>query len=70
MTGVVLVVASALAVLALLAFAVSLIAFLMQTSRHELSRGWALATRAFLVLALLFGTISNAVSRYRRSVAR
>ena len=61
--------ASALAVLALLAFAVSLVAFLIQTSRQKPSRGWALATGAFLVLVLLLGTISNAVSRHRRSVA-
>jgi hypothetical protein len=39
MTGVVLVVASALAVLALLAFAVSLVAFLIQTSRDKPSWG-------------------------------
>jgi micrococcal nuclease len=63
LTGVVLVVASSLAVLALLAFAVSLVAFLYQTSGHRSSRGWALATGGFLVLVLLFGTISNAVSR-------
>jgi hypothetical protein len=59
----VLVVASSLAVLALLAFAVSLVALLVQTSRHKQTRGWALATGAFLVLVLLSGTISNAVSR-------
>jgi hypothetical protein len=64
------VVASALAVLALLAFAVRLVAFLIQTSTHKPSRGWALATGAFLVLVLLFATISNAVSRHRWSVAR
>jgi micrococcal nuclease len=64
MSAVVLVVASSLAVLALLAFAVSLIAFLVQTSRHRSSRGWAVATAAFLVMVLLFGTISNAVSRH------
>jgi len=62
-TGVLLVVASSLAVLALLAFAVSLVAFLLQTSRHRSSRGWAVATVGFLVLVLLFGGISNAVSR-------
>jgi endonuclease YncB( thermonuclease family) len=60
----VLVVASSLAVLALLAFAVSLVAFLYQTSRHKPSRGWAVATGGFLVLVLLFGTFSNAVSRH------
>jgi hypothetical protein len=63
LSGVVLVVASSLAVLALLAFAVSLVAFLVQTSRHRSSRGWAVATGGFLVLVLLSGTISNAVSR-------
>jgi len=35
LSGVVLVVASSLAVLALLAFAVSVVAFLVQTSRHK-----------------------------------
>jgi micrococcal nuclease len=64
MSGVVLVVASSLAVFALLAFAVSLVAFLVQTSRHKPSRGWAFATGAFLVLVLLSATVSNAVSRY------
>jgi hypothetical protein len=62
--------ASALAVLALLAFAISLVALLIQISRHKPSRGWALATGAFLVVVLLFNTISNAVSRHGRSVAR
>jgi hypothetical protein len=60
----VLIVASALAVLALLAFAVSLVVILYQTSRDKPSRGWALATGAFLVVVLLFATISNAVSRH------
>jgi endonuclease YncB( thermonuclease family) len=59
-----LVLASSLAVLALLAFAVSVVAFLVQTSRHKPTRGWAVATGAFLVLVLLSGTISNAVSRH------
>src|SRR5215216_1385805 len=44
MSGLVLVVASSLAVFALLAFAVSLVAFLVQTSRHKPTRGWAMAT--------------------------
>jgi NADH:ubiquinone oxidoreductase subunit 6 (subunit J) len=57
MSGVVLVVASSLAVLALLAFAVSLLAFLVQTSRHRSSSRWAMSAGAFLVLVLL-GTIS------------
>ena len=64
MSGVVLVVASSLAVLALLAFAVSLVALLVQTSRHKPTRAWAVATGAFLVMVLLLGTISNAVSRH------
>jgi micrococcal nuclease len=64
MSGVVLVVASSLAIVALLAFAVCLVVFLYQTSRHRSSRGWVVATGAFLVLVLLFGTISNAVSRH------
>ena len=64
MTGVVSVAASTLAILALLAFAVSLVAFLYRTSRHTSSRAWAVATGGFLVLVLLFGGISNAVSRH------
>jgi hypothetical protein len=59
----VLVVASSIAVLAFLAFAVSLVALLVQTSRHKPTRRWAMATGAFLVLVLLFGGVSNAVSR-------
>lgn len=55
---------ASLAGIALLGFAVSLVAFLVQTSRHKPTRGWALATGAFLVLVLLIGTISNAVSRH------
>ena len=64
MTGVVSVAASWLAILALLVFAVSLVAFLYRTSRHRSSRAWAMATGGFLVLVLLFGGISNAVSRH------
>jgi hypothetical protein len=56
--------ASWLAVLALLAFAVSLVAFLYRTSTHRSSRAWAVATGGFLVLVLLFGGISNALSRH------
>ncbi len=63
MTGIVSVAASWLAILALLAFAVSLVAFLYRTSRHRSSRAWAVATGGFLVLVLLFGGISNALSR-------
>jgi endonuclease YncB( thermonuclease family) len=64
LTELVSVAASWLAVLALLAFAVSLVAFLYRTSRHRSSRAWAVATGGFLVLVLLFGGISNAVSRH------
>jgi hypothetical protein len=39
MVGAVLIVTSSLAVLALLAFALSVVAFLVQTSRHRFSRG-------------------------------
>jgi micrococcal nuclease len=63
MTNALLVVVSSLAVLSLLAFAVSLIAFLFQTSRHRSSKGWALAAGGFLVLVLISGGISGAVSR-------
>ena len=56
--------ASSLAVLALLAFAVSLVAFLYRTSRHRSSRAWAVAAGGLLMLVLLFGGISNAVSRH------
>ena len=63
LTRLVLVVASSLAVVALLTLAVSLVAFLIQTSRHKPTTRWATATGAFLILTLLFGTISNAVSR-------
>src|SRR3954452_4359318 len=62
MTNALLIVASSLAVLALLAFAVSLVAFLFQTSRHKSSKGWAMATGGFLVLTLISGGISNTVS--------
>jgi endonuclease YncB( thermonuclease family) len=64
LTGLVPVGASSLAVLALLAIAVSLVAFLYRTSRHRSSGAWAVATGGFLVLALIFGGISNAVARH------
>jgi hypothetical protein len=50
LTGVVSVVSSSLAILALLAFAVSLVAFLYRTSRHRSSRAWTVATGVFLEL--------------------
>jgi hypothetical protein len=52
LTGVVSVAASWLAILALLAFAVSLVALLYRTSRHRSSRAWAMATGGFLVRRL------------------
>jgi micrococcal nuclease len=64
LTGVVSVLASSLAILALLAFAVSLVVFLYRTSRHRSSRAWAVATGGFLVLVLVFGGIFNALSRH------
>jgi micrococcal nuclease len=63
MSGFVLAVAVALAILALLAFAVSVVAFLIQTSRHRPSKRWIMTAGASLVLVLLFGSLSNAVSR-------
>ena len=62
MTGAVLVLAVSLAVLAILAFAVSAVAFLVQTSRHKPSRNWLAAAGASLVLVLVFGGLSNVVS--------
>jgi micrococcal nuclease len=56
-----LIVTASLAVLALLAFALSVVAFLVQTSRHRSSRGWAAAAGVSLVLALAFGGVSNTV---------
>jgi endonuclease YncB( thermonuclease family) len=61
MVGAVLIVTASLAVIALLAFAVSAVAFLVQTSRHKPSRGWAAAAGTSLILVLVFGGISNAV---------
>ena len=55
MTGAVLMLAVSLAVLALLAFAVSAVAFLVQTSRHRRSRRWAATAGASLALLLVFG---------------
>jgi micrococcal nuclease len=64
MTNALLLVASSLAVFALLAFAVSFIGYLFQTSRHRPSKVWALAAAGFLVLVLISGGISGAVSRH------
>jgi micrococcal nuclease len=61
--AVVLLLAESLAILALLAFALSVVGFLIQTSRHKPTRGWSLPAVATLVLLLVFGSLSNAVSR-------
>jgi micrococcal nuclease len=61
MVGAVLIVTASLAVIALLAFAVSAVAFLVRTSRHRPSRGWAAAAGTSLVLVLVFGGIANAL---------
>jgi micrococcal nuclease len=63
MTDDLLVFAVALTVLALLVFAVSVVVFLVRTSRHRPSRRWIAAAGASLVLLLVFGILSNAVSR-------
>ena len=54
---------SSLALLALLAFAVSLVAFLVRTSRHRSSRGWAVAMGRSLVRAL-GQALNSAVARF------
>jgi micrococcal nuclease len=43
---------------------VSVVGFLIQPSRHRPTRGWAVAAGASLVLLLVFGALSNAVSRH------
>ena len=53
MTGAVLVLAVSLAILAFLAFAVSAVAFLVQTSMHKPFRSWLAAAGASLVLVLV-----------------
>jgi hypothetical protein len=42
---------------------VSVVGFLIQISRHKPSRRWAVTAVASLVLLLIFGVLSNAVSR-------
>jgi micrococcal nuclease len=61
MVGAVLIATVSMAVLALLAFALSAVAFLIQTSRHRSSGRWAAAAGASLALVLVFGGIANAV---------
>jgi micrococcal nuclease len=52
---------ASLVVIALLAFAFSFVAFLVQTSRHRSSGGWAAAAGASLVLVLLIGGLANSL---------
>ena len=61
MVGAVLIATAWLAVIALLAFAISFVAFLVQTSRHRSSGGWAAAAGASLILDLVFGGIADAL---------
>ena len=61
MVGAVLIVTASLAVLALLAFALSGVAFPVQTSKHRFSEGWAAAAGASLILDLVFGGIADAL---------
>ena len=55
---------ASLAVIALLAFAISFVAFLVQTSRHRSSKGWAAVVGASLVLVLPFGGLASALIPY------
>jgi hypothetical protein len=48
-----------LAVIALLVFAISFVAFLVQTSRHRSTKGWAAAAGVSLALVLLLGGLAN-----------
>ena len=52
---------ASLAVIALLVFALSFVAFLVQTSRHRSTKGWAAAAGVSLVLVLLLGGLANAL---------
>ena len=61
MVGAVLIATASLAVIALLVFAVSVVVFLVQTSRHRPSGRWAAAAGASLALVLVFGGIANAL---------
>jgi micrococcal nuclease len=55
----VLIASALLAVIALLAFALSFVAFLVQTSRHRPSGRWAAAAGLSLVLVILSGSLAN-----------
>jgi len=62
MIGAALVVAVGLSVIALLVFAVSAVGFLVRISSHKPSKVWAAAAGASLILFLVFGSISQAIS--------
>jgi hypothetical protein len=62
MIGAALVVAVSLSVIALLTFAVSVVGFLIRTSSHKPAKVWGVAAGASLVLFLMFGSISQAIS--------
>jgi hypothetical protein len=57
----VLIASASLAVIALLAFAISFVAFLVQTSMHRSSGKWAAAAGASLVVVILLGGLANAL---------
>jgi micrococcal nuclease len=61
MIGAALVVAVSLSVLALLAFAVSAVGFLVRVSLHRPSKVWGVAAGSSLILLLVFGGISQAI---------
>jgi micrococcal nuclease len=50
---------ASLVVIAMLTFAIIFVAFLVQTSRHRSSGGWAAAAVASLVVVILFGGLAN-----------
>jgi micrococcal nuclease len=50
---------ASIAIIALLAFALSFVAFLVQTSRHRSTGVWAAAAGASLVLVFLLGGLAN-----------
>jgi len=61
---------ASLAIIALLAFALSFVAFLVQTSRHRSSGGWVTAAGASLVLVILLGGLTNALIPYRGTLRK
>ena len=64
------IVSASLAVIALLAFALSFVAFLVQSLRHRSSRGWAAAAGASLILVILLGGLANALIPYRGTLRK